>query len=73
MHSWPGRSTTRDTLERAIDLVICLPEQLSSQVKRGVISIAASMAVNPEDQVEAGEEDEENEDEGSVRHHTDVQ
>lgn len=42
-----------------------------TQVKRGVISFAASMAINPEDQVEAGEEDEE--DEETVRHHTDVQ
>lgn len=44
------------------------------QVKRGVISWAASMAINPEDQVEEGEEDlDDDDDEGSAQHHTDTQ
>lgn len=47
------------------------------KVKRGVISWAASMAINPEDQVEEGEEDEEDDDEEEGghrrRHHSDVQ
>eukprot|EP00752_Nemacystus_decipiens_P011646 g10339.t1 len=52
-------------------------EAVPPKVKRGVISFAASMAINPEDQVEAGEEDEEDEDHdkegGGLRHHTDLQ
>ncbi|CAM9306133.1 unnamed protein product [Ectocarpus sp. 12 AP-2014] len=46
-------------------------EAVPPKVKRGVISWAASMAINPEDQVEEGEEDIDRDDEeGSAQHHT---